>query len=767
MAYALLKDLANRRVPQILGLYLGASWVIIEFVDFLVDRFALSPHLIVFCLAVLGSFIPTVFMLAYFHGQPGSNEWATVEKVGIPANLVVAAVLVGFLFGDKNLGAVTTTVTLQTEEGRRIERVIPKSEFRKRVALFYFDNESGDRSLDWLQTGLGFGLWMDLMQDLYIHFGDYERMHERLESAGYPDGVGLPRTLKANLAQQLHRDYFIDGSFDRDGEKLAVTASVYDTRRQKLLARSTFTGDDVLSLIDEISVQLRRDLGIPERHIEETPDLRVADLLSHSREVFRLLAESFDGLFRNDWEGIRDRMERAVAADPTSAFAHQFLSFAYLIFNRKEDADRAAEKTMEYLYRLPEPWQYYFKLYYYEAIEPDAAKRFAVAKLMVDLFPEDIDARAQLGYAYEGRNQVEQAIAQYERALEIDPTEHDFLRRIGYAYRGAGQHERALDYFRRYAEARPGDHSAFQALADAYCSQGEYERAESYYEQALIIDPDNVEVLGRLGAVAFHMGRFEESLRLSERALEVARSSQERATAYHWLGNHHKSRHQIAKAIEYRELEWAERENYMPRPVVMANYVLSDMDLYVSADRAERAFEIIRDAERELAPPFDVAIPAAYLDVYLAMDDADQAEAMLGEVETIVEENEAGWVEDDLLAAHGWIHELRDEYEQAIESYRGALRLEPLDVSRQRFLGRAYRMLGRFSEAEGPLKANLKVTPYDPASHYEIALVYADRGDDARALQHLRAAMQVLEDADPTCETARRVRAKLAEMEPT
>lgn len=765
MAFGVLQDLLSRRVPQILGLYLGACWVIIEFVNFLVDCFALSPHLIVFSLVSLGSLIPTVLMLAYFHGSPGRNDWATAEKIGVPVNLLGAAVLVGFMFSDRHLGAATTTVLLETEEGRRIERVIPKTEFRKKVALFYFDNESGDRALEWLQAGLAFGLLMDLTQDLYIHFGDYERLHERLESAGYADGVGVPLTLKANLAQQLHRDYFIAGSFDRDGEDVTVTASVYETRRQKLLAQGTFTGDDVPSLIDEISVQVRRDLGIPDRHIEETPDLRVADLLSHSREAFRLLAESYDQLFRNDWDGLRDRMERAVEADPTSAFAHYFLSFAYLMFNRTEEAELEARRTMEYLYRLPEPWQYYVKLYYYEAIEPDADKRFAVAKMMVDLFPEDIDARTHLGGEYERRNQVDEAIAEYERVLELDPSQHEYLKRIGYAYRGAGHHDRALDYFQRYAEAQPGDYSSFQALADVYCSQGEYDRAESYYEQALIIDPDNVEVLGRLGAVAFNMGRFARSLELAERALEAARSSQERAIAYRWLSNHYRSRHQMAKAIEYRELEWAEREKHMPRPIVLANYVLSGLDLYVSADRADRAFEILETAESELGPPFNVAIPAAYLDVYLALDDADRAEAELAEVEATVEETAAGWAMDDLLAARGWIHELRGEYGQAIESYERALELEPLDVSRHRFMGRSYRMLGRLAEAEAALATNLKVTPYDPASHYEIALVYADMGDEASALEHLRTAMQVLEDADPTCQTAQKVLTKLGELE--
>ncbi len=768
MAFAVIKDLLGRRVPQILGLYLGASWVIVEFVNLLVDRFALSPHLIEFCLVVLASLIPTVLMLAYFHGRPGRNDWATLEKFGIPANLLAAALIVGFVFSGKHLGAATTTVVVETEEGRTIERVVPKSEFRKKVVLYHFDNESGDAALDWLQSGLAYGLQIDLMQDLYIHFADWKRVCDRLESAGHPDGVKLPRTLKAKIADQLHRDYFIDGSFTREGEALVATASVYETRRQKLLARRTLRGDDILSLIDRLSVQLRRDLGIPDRHIEETTDLRIADLITHSREAFKLQAQAFAAMLANDWEAMRVLMERAVDLDPTAALSHYYLSAAYLVANRKEEADRAAQQMMEYSYRLPEQWQYYVKFYYYEAIEENARKRFAVAKLMVDLYPEDIDARVQLAYEYERRDELAKAISEYESILKIDPTQHEYLRRIGYAFKNQGKLDRALDYFQRYAEARPSDYSAFQALGDLHAARGEHALAEEQYERAQIIDPENVDILNRLGTMAFNLGRLDESRRLHERSLAVAKSARERAAAYAALSYHHQARHQINQALEYKELEWAEREKTEPRPVVLANWVMQNLELYVWAERADRAFEIIHDAERELAAPFTVVIPGAYLEVYLELEDTAKAAAALVEVERLVEERQLGWVRDDLLAARGWIQELRGECERALESYKAALELEPQDVTRHRSVGRCYRKLGRLAEAEAELKKNLKITPYNPKTHYELALVYADRGDGVRAIEHLQVALRVLEGADPTsCETLQQAQAKLAELQAT
>jgi serine/threonine-protein kinase len=168
---SLFKDLWRRRVLQIVGIYLIAVKAIEEFVKWLVARFLLSPNLPDFSLAVLLSLIPTVLILAYFHGARGRYKWVKAEKIIIPLNLLVSAALLFFLFYGRDLGAATKTVIYINEEGLTIERSIPKSEFRKKVALCYFDNETGDPELDWLQYGIVNALRTDLIQDLYLNVG--------------------------------------------------------------------------------------------------------------------------------------------------------------------------------------------------------------------------------------------------------------------------------------------------------------------------------------------------------------------------------------------------------------------------------------------------------------------------------------------------------------------------------------------------------------------------------------------------------------------
>ena len=100
----IIKHLIERRVPHVLALYAAASWGLIEFVGFLVDEYILSTHLTRVVLTSLLLLLPSAAMVAWFHGRPGRDDVPLTEKIGIPANFVVAATVVFLLFRGPGLG---------------------------------------------------------------------------------------------------------------------------------------------------------------------------------------------------------------------------------------------------------------------------------------------------------------------------------------------------------------------------------------------------------------------------------------------------------------------------------------------------------------------------------------------------------------------------------------------------------------------------------------------------------------------------------------
>ena len=95
---SLINNLLERRIPQILGSYLVAGTSLILFIEYLVDKYQFPSHYPTLSLFALVGILPSVVILAYFHGAPGKDEWTKVERIGIPTNvLFIAGIL---FFGD-------------------------------------------------------------------------------------------------------------------------------------------------------------------------------------------------------------------------------------------------------------------------------------------------------------------------------------------------------------------------------------------------------------------------------------------------------------------------------------------------------------------------------------------------------------------------------------------------------------------------------------------------------------------------------------------
>ena len=74
-----IKELVHRRIPHIIGSYLIAGTSLILFVDWLVNRYTLPEYYTTLCLFGVIAIMPSVVILAYFHGAPGKDQctkWA-------------------------------------------------------------------------------------------------------------------------------------------------------------------------------------------------------------------------------------------------------------------------------------------------------------------------------------------------------------------------------------------------------------------------------------------------------------------------------------------------------------------------------------------------------------------------------------------------------------------------------------------------------------------------------------------------------------------
>ncbi len=757
------RNLLDRRVPHIFGIYLAVSWGILQFMEWLVDRFVLSPHLPIFCFAILVSLIPTALLLAYFHGKPGRDQWTKVEKIGIPVNLIFTAAILFFIFQGKDLGAASSKITIEDETGTKVERVVPKNEFRKRIALFYFENASSNTESDWLQYGINELMSYDLSQDLFLEIWDGHNLHSSVKRAGFPKGVNVPLTLKRKICNQFHIKHFVSGSLSQTADTYSITISLYETKRTKLISENTFEGENLFNLVDEISVHLKSDLEIPEHYLEEVQDLPVSEMLTNSPEAFKLYILGDNAtFFENDYEAARKHLEKAVQIDSIFASAQFELFDVYFNLGLSEQADRAIEITMQHLYKLPEKAQFQIKSQYYFHKE-QIDKQFALFNMWTELYPNDVNAHLQLGAAYSRRTQFDQAITEYKKAYDLDPEKYFLLHSLGALHFKNSEYNEALQYFHQYAEEYPGEARSFSSLGNIYNALAEFDKAKQYYEKANIIEPDNIRTILEIGHIENKLGNFEQAEKQYQNALSLSKTAKQRSSVYKALSIYYETRGETGKAFEHFQLHLKEQQTYRSPIGYAIDDLLFNLNRYVIWGQTKAAVQALETAKKQLPPTLHKIMALGRMLVHLELNEAQKAQQELDEVDKLIDIYQREDMRHLCHHSQGRIHEINGEFANAIASYQEELKLKPLWSHIKVELGRCYRNLQQLGKAENDLQEALKTRPFDPKAHYEMALVQSERGNQEKALEHLKTALDVWQNADAEYEPAKLAREKLAE----
>ena len=238
---SLIGKLIERRIPQYLLVYIGVAWGLMQFTQLIVDVFLFSPHwtkVVIFATFMLW---PCYLLVVFRHGRPGADTWGLPEKVGVPANLLVAFAVLFFVFRSEDLGAATTSVTVADETGNLVERRVPKQEFRKRMVLFDLDADALADDDVWLTSFVPHAVYVDMMGDDFLDPLGRDQFLEKLRRSGYPQMRDVPLALKREIAEELHADWIVSGTIGKAGQQYVATVSLHAAGDGARAAEDSYT----------------------------------------------------------------------------------------------------------------------------------------------------------------------------------------------------------------------------------------------------------------------------------------------------------------------------------------------------------------------------------------------------------------------------------------------------------------------------------------------------------------------------------------------
>lgn len=763
----LFQELRKRRVPQIVSSYVVVSWGLLQFLEFLEGRMAISAHLVNLVGLGLLLLAPAVLVTAWSLGSPGRDRIGRLPKVFLPANLIAAAILLAVMFSGKPLGAVTRTIAVQDEEGATTERVVPKSEFRRRVLVFYPEN-AGPAEDDWARETQAFLLFVDLNQDVFLEVMMPFGLAEAFERVGSPDGHGLTGSQRRTIARNAHYGHFVTSHVERGGKGWLLETKLHAAESGRVLASRDFEAESFFDLADQASLQLRKDLELPTAHIEESQDLPVSELYSENLEAVKLNVQAtLAATHHNDWAGAAPLLEEAVALDPAFASA-QFLRFAVnQTLGNREIAMEAITAAMENLYRLTERTSFLIKSQYYFDVVQDPDKAMAVLQMWSQIYPSDI-----LAYTYRGiylliRNDVAGAIDAYEQILEIDPSQYRFLGELADLHQRLGQHDEAERYLLRYIDIFPARMDGYEDLSDLYTSIGRLEEARATLEKAQLLDPAAIDLALGLVDLDLRLGEFDSARAALTRELDRIETSRDRSKVHSRLMNlesltGHPDAVVSAADSMYRAM--LEFRNPLQVEVIMAMILPR-----LSTDgRPDEALERLRAARSRISKPFDKMTGASIARVLADLGRTDEARVALAEAVEIIDNLGYETLRPHVYLAEGRIAEIEGDLDLAIDRYRAAVEAAPQREPNFALpLARTLRLDGKRKESRELLDELLVRWPGLPEGYLELALLLEESGKIEEARGHLRHARSAWSDADPDFPAAARAAELAGRIDPS
>jgi TolB-like protein/Tfp pilus assembly protein PilF len=377
-------------------------------------------------------------------GQRKSHAWIYVVIVG-------AAFSIGLIF----IGRYTASRT--AEDGRPSGPSLPE----KSIAVLPFENLSDDKGAAYFADGI-----QDEILTKLASIADL-KVISRTSTAKYKS---KPEDLKT-VSQQLGVATVLEGSVQKAADTVRVNVQLIDARADSHLWAKSYDRDikDVFAVESEVAQEIADSLQAKLSPAEAntlvtapTKNAAAYDLFLKGEFEQRaantsLKAESFDQA--TAW------YQQAIALDPDFALAYARLVEC----------------------RMSRDW------FIESFTEAELAEVKQKADRALVLAPDLAEAHVALGvFYYYGYRQYDQALAEFQRAIQLQPNNAPAIEYSGYVHRRQGQWTRCLEELTKALELDPRSADVAGNLGQTYGLLRMWKDAERVARHAVSIDPYDV-----------------------------------------------------------------------------------------------------------------------------------------------------------------------------------------------------------------------------------------------------------------------------------
>jgi len=371
----------------------------------------------------------------------------------------------------------------------------------------------------------------------------------------------------AAALRELGATLVVKGSIARDGQDVHLTINLIDAKRMRQVG-SVALEDRAGDLASLQDEAVSRIARM--MNIAVTPEMLRATGGSVTPAAYEGYLKALGYLQRYDKPGNLDlaiaALNDSVKADPRFALGYAELGEAYRL---KHQIDQNPKWTEEALANAQ------------KAVELD------------DRLPA---AYVTLGQLHSGAGNHDLAVQEFQHALQLNPRDPEALGGMARAYEKAGRVADAEATFQKAAALRPDYWNGYNSLGLFYDRQGKYPESIAQLQHAAELTPDNAQVYSNLAATYIDSGD-PKSLPPAEAALKKSIELSPSYAAYANLG-----------ALYYNEKRYADSAAMLESAAKLNDQDYMVWNNLITAYRALKQDDKVRAARAKLVPLLEQAV---------------------------------------------------------------------------------------------------------------------------------------------------------------
>jgi tetratricopeptide (TPR) repeat protein/transglutaminase-like putative cysteine protease len=154
----------------------------------------------------------------------------------------------------------------------------------------------------------------------------------------------------------------------------------------------------------------------------------------------------------------------------------------------------------------------------------DYPTAISLFKKVVEADPKHKTAWTNMGRAYMGLRQTENAVEAFRKQTEVNEYDESAYNNLAWAYSTERKYDQAAEAYKKALEINPLSEFAHAALGSMYSEAKQYDKAEPELEKAVSLKPDNPLLEVSLGNAYLNLGQDEKAIAAYDRAVEISAS---------------------------------------------------------------------------------------------------------------------------------------------------------------------------------------------------------------------------------------------------